>query len=342
MKSNSSIHAALRVPHPLGSSKIRAILFDAENGDQEVGETVYLKPRSIRKTQLLWVDLEAASQSELRDLAAVLSLPEGPIEGYLGTETNPLLETCGKFFWLRVVVVDDTAGPGFSGTVLTMIAGGNIVITLHRQRIPFLDAFRDGRSGKDAVGILTAGSLIASLLDWQLETYFGAVSKFEMSVERLEVEVLAPRPRDCLSELRALRKGASRLRRMLAPHRVVFSALSRPDFRPQEDEKTERHFRVLDTHFERAMDMVENARDLVVGSFELFGTQTALTVNETMKLLTFATVVIGVLAVIGGVLGMNFEVPFFKTGVVGFSVVVVAMVGLALGAVAFGRWRRWF
>ena len=90
------------------------------------------------------------------------------------------------------------------------------------------------------------------------------------------------------------------------------------------------------------MDMVENARDLVVGSFELFSSQTALTANETMKVLTFVTVVIGMLAVIGGILGMNFEAPFFKTGVVGFSVAVGLMLVLAAGAVLLGHRRRWF
>lgn len=324
------------------ASSIEAVLFDAESGDCIYDGSLYLKPSALRKNQLLWIDMLDPPVEELHRLAEALSLPQGAIEGYSGTDTNPALESCGKCFWLRVVAVAETPGHDFTGTVLTMIAASNMVITLHRNPVEFLDSFRKGRAGQGGVGQLTAGSFIASLLDWQLGTYFSAVSKFEMSVERLEVEVLGPRTRDCLVDLRTLRKGASRLRRMLAPHRVVFSALPRPDFRPEEDEKTDRHFRALDTHFERAMDMVENARDLVVGSFELFSSQTALAANETMKVLTFATVVIGVLAVIGGILGMNFEAPFFKTGVAGFATAVGTMLVLGVGAIFFGRRRRWF
>ena len=320
--------------------RMRAMLFDAQRGNREIGTD---EPLELERSsdQLVWVDLEDPSEDDVHKLATHLSLPSAAVDGYLGTETNPTLQNCGKCFWLRVVAVADTSGHEFTGTVLTIVAGSNFVATLHRTPVEFLETFRQGTASKGGVGALGSGSFVAALLDWHLGTYFEAVSRFELAVERLEVEVLSTEPRDCLAELRLLRKGASRLRRMLAPHRIVFTALSRPDFRPEEDELTDRHFRVLDTHYERAMDMVENARDLVVGSFELFSSQTALAANETMKVLTFVTVVVGVLAVIGGVLGMNFEAPFFKTGVRGFSVAVALMLILAGISVFLGRKRRW-
>ena len=101
-----------------------------------------------------------------------------------------------------------------------------------------------------------------------------------------------------------------------------------------------RHFRALEQRFDRAMDAVENARDLVVGSFELFATRSAERTNDTMRALTFATVLLGSLAVIAGVLGMNFQVPLFETGMHGFWIAIGAMGGIALMAVAASG-RRW-
>lgn len=325
-----------------GASQVRARMFDAENGNREITELNTELGKSLAEDQLLWIDLLDPSEAQLKELAETFSLPASVVDGYLGTDTNPEFQNCGGCFWLRVIAVKDTPGNTFSGTVLTIIAGKNLVVTLHRHPVEFLDSFRAGGSRSDDVGALGSGSFVAALLEWHLGTYFEAVSRFEVGVERLEVDILSPEPKNVLGELRSLRKGASRLRRMLAPHRVVFAALPRPDFRPDEDEATQRHFRTLDVHYERAMDMVENARDLVVGSFELFSSQTALIANETMKVLTFATVVIGVLAVVGGILGMNFEAPFFKTGLIGFAVAVGTMLVLAVSAILFGRWRRWF
>lgn len=321
---------------------LHAVLFDAVAGDRTLHALDASVLQGLGDRQLLWIDLLDPAEEQLRALAAQLSLPAAAIDGYLGTDTNPRLEPGGKCFWLRVVSINDDPGLEFSGTVLTMIAGRNLVITLHHHPVAFLEEFRAVQPDHGDVGELGAASFVSALLDWQLGTYFEAVSRFEMAVERLEVDILAEKPRPCLAELRGLRKGASRLRRMLAPHRVVYTALARPDFRPGEDPRTEQHFSALDTHYERAMDMVENARDLVVGSFELFSSQTALTANETMKVLTFATVVIGILAVLGGVLGMNFPAPFFETGTAGFMVAVGLMLVIAAVSIWIGKRRQWF
>lgn len=324
------------------TSAVTALLFDAEDGDREIARIDGNLGKSLTESQLLWIDMHDPSEDQIRHLAGTLSLPDSAVEGYLGTDTDPIVENCGNCFWLRVVAVDETSGNAFSGKVLTIIAGQNLVVTIHKHPVEFLESVRENKSAKGRVGKLGAGSFVSALLDWQLGTYFEAVSRFEIGVERLEVDVLSEIPRDCVTELRSLRKGASRLRRMLAPHRVVFSALPRPDFRPEESEQTKRHFGTLDTHFERAMDMVENARDLVVGSFELFSSQTALAANKTMKVLTFVTVVVGMLAVISGILGMNFQAPFFRTGMLGFLSAVALMLVLGVSSLFLGKRRRWF
>jgi Mg2+ and Co2+ transporter CorA len=97
----------------------------------------------------------------------------------------------------------------------------------------------------------------------------------------------------------------------------------------------------LEQRFERAMDAVENARDLVVGSFELFTTRSAQRTNDTMRVLTFVTVLIGMLAVIAGALGMNFKAPLFDTGTSGFWTTIGTMVVISIIATVIARWRKW-
>ena len=322
-------------------SSVRATLFDADQGDRLVKDLTAVPADGLSARQLLWIDLQSPAESELRSVASALSLPHASIGGALDGGTNPVLHDCGDYFWLRAVAVDDEPGTDFQGSVLVLIAAKNIVVSIHEQPIEFIEQLRNRDSRRSDIGALGAASFTASLLDWHLSTYFQAVSRFEMEVERLEVDILSETPRECLGELRALRKAASRLRRMLAPHRTVFAGLARPDFRPTEEERTDSHFLALEQNYERAMDMVENARDLVVGSFELFSSQTALVTNESMRTLTFATVVIGMLAVIAGILGMNFETPFFKAGTVGFAVAAGAMLLLAAAAILIGRKRDW-
>src|SRR5690606_26937089 len=221
-------------------------------------------------------------------------------------------------------------------------AGDNIVVSVHADGIGFIDDLMGREAVASHIGRLGADSFVAALLDWQLSTYFDAVSRFEAAVDVLEQAILSERARSCLPRLRQMRKAALRLRRLLAPHRAVFGALSRPDFRHDDRPETERHFEALDTRFERAMDMVEHARNLVVGSFELFSSQTALRTDRSMRVLTFVTVITGLLATVAGVLGMNFKAGFFDAGNAGFLIAVGAMLVFGGGSVALARSRGWF
>jgi len=128
---------------------------------------------------------------------------------------------------------------------------------------------------------------------------------------------------------------------MMSAHRAVFAAMDRPDFRPSADGAVNEHFQTLDVHFQRAMDAVEGTREMVIGSFELFSNQTALRTNDVIRVLTVVTALMGGLAVIAGVLGMNFNLPIFETGWPGFAIAVGSMLVLAVAGLVLARWRRW-
>ena len=253
--------------------------------------------------QMLWVDVQGDDEALFEQVREALSLPRPEFPG----KSQPALMDLGECFAVRVVAVHPANGHGFDGDVLDLHGARNRLVTRHRTALPFLDAG----------------------------------SGYEAAVERLELEIFDDRHLGSLPELRTLRRGASRLRRMLSPHRAVYGLLSRPDFRPGEGRDAARHFGALDGRFERAMDMVENCRDLVMGSFDLFSNQTALRTNASMSVLTFATVVLGILAVVAGMLGMNFKAGFFDA-TSGFWYATGALVMIGLAALLLGRWRKWF
>jgi Mg2+ and Co2+ transporter CorA len=319
----------------------RARLFDARGRDAAVA-CDDLAAVELSDHHLLWVDLTSPSPGRLDEVWTALSLPAAARAEVDSSRTTPCLQKTGDVFWVRVVSVSGNDGLALQGQVLTLVATRNAVVSVHDDPLSFVDALFEREAAGSDIGALSAESFVASLLDWHLVTYFDTVADFEIAVERLEVGILTKRQRELLPELRRLRRAASRLRRMLAPHRAVFSALSRPDFRPSETAEANAHFAALDTRYERAMDMVENTRDLVVGSFELFTSQIALQTNNSMRLLSFIAVVVGSLAVIAGILGMNFDAPLFKTQATGFWTAVGAMVLLATGAILLARHRRWF
>ncbi len=323
-------HAATHIP---------CVLFDAlgEDRDVDVAELAGIVPTG---DQLLWVDACGLAPDALTDLISTLGFPAGVAESLTAETTDLRLRNHGDYFELRVIAVAPGKDLRFSGDMLGIAAGANRVLTVHAVEIPFLTALRRRERGNTRLGMLDATTFVAALLDWHLGTYFDAVSAFEQVADKLETAILEDHdPQLC--DLRDMRRSATVLRTLLAPHRRVFAALRRPDFRP-EDAVAEAQFAVLDSHFDRAMDRVDYTRELVVGSFEMFSSRMAFRTNENMRALTFVTVVIGVLAVLAGLFGMNFDAPIFATGERGFWFSVGGMLALLVASLVVGKWRNLF
>lgn len=105
----------------------------------------------------------------------------------------------------------------------------------------------------------------------------------------------------------------------------MFEAVARPDYDPGQLPDVARHWQLLSGRYSKTMAAVETARDLVNGSFDVYTSRVAHGTNETMRLLTVVTVILGTLAVVGGALGMNFQAELFETADKGFWWTVAGM-----------------
>jgi magnesium transporter len=324
------------------SPEIRVLLFDAEGKDRTVpAEDVDLSRLSTN--ELAWIDIRVRDAAQIDAALRVFGIEGLPLTSLM-EHRNGAWFTQRDWFGARAIAPTWEADhETFSGAAWLLAVGPNVVVTVHRRHIAFLEDLFANEDPESRVGMISADSFAAALLDRLLTTYFDAVDAFEQRLDRLEVEILEPKLRHThLPALRRLRRAISILRRLLSAHRDVFDTFSRPDFQPDQDEKIEAQFRSVSKRYERAVDAVENARDLVVGSYELLSTRLSQRTNESMRLLTFATVLLGSLAVIAGVLGMNFRASLFDTGSEGFWTATGLMALVVLGALLLARRRGWW
>jgi magnesium transporter len=291
--------------------------------------------------QLLWVHLTAPAPEHVLEVARALRLPSPAARFLHEPDGDPELRNFRTCFGLRVHEADFVHELHVRASPLLVVCGPNTILSVSDVVLDCVHDLRERQRQNIEVGALSAESFVVALLDGQLSSFFDAMSRLEGEVERLELRILEDRQPECLDLLRDLRQASSRLRRVLAAHRNVYAGLARPDFQPNQAQEVNQQYAALDARYDRAMDIVEHGRDLVVGSFELFTTRATMSVNHTMQVLTFATVLIGVLAVVAGVLGMNFEAPFFASGERGFWTAVVSLGLIAVGAIVLGRRRGW-
>jgi Mg2+ and Co2+ transporter CorA len=228
--------------------------------------------------------------------------------------------------------------PRLETAAIDIVAAPNVVVTAHDGSVAAFDAFMDTMHGDTRLGTLDAATFMAALVDQVLASYLEAVEDVERRVDALdELALRSPDPESFLDEIVDARRRVGALRRTLAPLRVALVPLGRPDMEIPELGKPWPG--VLD-RLERTIDAVENARELIIGSFDVFMARSAERTNDIMKTLTILNAILLPAVVVAGVMGMNFRVGFFDDPM-NFWFVIVAMVTLATGILAFSRWRRW-
>jgi Mg2+ and Co2+ transporter CorA len=136
----------------------------------------------------------------------------------------------------------------------------------------------------------------------------------------------------------AIRRQIAVVRRALTPNREALGPLVRPDFEVHED--VVRAWPGTLERLERAIDAIEKSRELLVGSFDIYLGQAAHRSNDVMKILTILSAIVLPGVVLAGVMGMNFQIPFFDEPQ-NFWLVIGAMVVFATVILVMARWRRW-
>ena len=322
---------------------IRALLYDADGHDENVDVTSDLVCR-LTDDQLLWIDIEGQLDATAVGLGAILGVTPEMVKRVTDVERPPYLDNYPNCFAFAIDAPDerDQDGADKPGAQLGFIVGDRWLLTIHAAPVAYLNAFTAQDKGETAIGKLSPALLAASLLDWHLTQYFVEVADIEASVDKLDVEILNEGThRSVLARIVAIRTRVSKLRAQLATQRPIFYGFARPDFMLNYEKNAIDPFARLSVRYDRAIDEVERTRDVVVGSFELFTSMTTEQTNTLVKALTLLTAVIGFCGLIAGVLGMNFDLPFLKTGLIGFEQVVGSMVGISVIAVIVARWRRW-
>ena len=212
-------------------------------------------------------------------------------------------------------------------------------MTVHDGRLAAIDEYVTEMKEERELGRLDAAAFTAGLLDAILTVYFRQIEAIERDIDALDdVAVRSRRDSSFLSDVLAVRRRIARLRRSLAPNREALLPLERPDFELRSD--LGEVWPGLLQRLERAIDAVENARELLVGSFDLYLGRSSNRTNEIMKVLTLVSSIALPGIVLAGIMGMNFKLPFFEVSS-NFFVVLGAMVAMSLAILAIARWRQW-
>ena len=315
---------------------IKAILSDAQGNDERV-DLASVSVESVDSDQLLWIDLEDPSNGELDTLKRTLRLPDDTWEAVRAEpQRADAFIRAGAIEVVLVALADELRD---DAVPLQILVGDVWIVTRHAGSMAFLDSHRDRVMDQREVGLLTPLELFISVLDWHVDSFFAAAEKLEREVDRLDYAALGSE-RDILDRMVRMRREIARVRRILTPHRAVFAEITRPDFLPGLEERQLGALVQVQQRLDMAAEAISNAREMLLGTFDVHMTRTAQRTNDIMRVLTLVSVILLPSVVVAGVMGMNFKVGLFDDPNM-FWVVLGVMGFMALTTLLVARWRGW-
>jgi len=315
----------------------QTILFDAEETRQL--EDLGKRPKRLGGDRLLWVDLDRDNPDEVEQVAAVLDLDDVTRARLAEAHDHPAFRDRGRY--LHITTYAPRADDGADLHAVECVVGENWVVTAHDEPVPVLEDFASRVSGSGDTGSLDGPGFLAALLEWVLGSYTEAFERIEERLEEFDVEAMRGNgTEDDIDTLVSMRRHVGHLRRALAAHRTALVALTHPELGPFGDHGSSERFVSLFARFESTLQEARDAREAIVGSFDVLIARSGHEMNHVMKILTLVSVILLPGALVAGVMGMNFKVGLFDHPQL-FWVVVVGIVAVAPLTLGLARMRRW-
>ena len=222
------------------------------------------------------------------------------------------------------------------------IVGEGWVATTHETDVQFVAEFSKALEGPSEAGALDAPAFLAVLLGWQIQSYRAAVDDVIRQIDKLDDDLLKPgwNGEKLIVPMVQIRRRISRLRRVLAPHRLVYHRLASPELDRLSTSESAASFKELADETGDVAEAVQNAREMLLGSFEILNAQATERTNNVMKTLTFVSILLLPSTLIAGVMGMNFKAGLFEHPSL-FYVTLAFMFALMLGGLFLAWHRGW-
>jgi magnesium transporter len=315
-----------------------AILFDRDQVERL--DDIEDRPRRLRGGRLLWVDVDRHSEDEAHRVARAFGLDNATRECLAESKDHPVFKDHGRYIHVTTYAPnEDDEGELIA---LECVVGENWVITAHDEPIPVLEEFAARVSGSGDTGSLDGPGFLAALLEWVLGAYSAAFERIEHRLEEFDIEAMRGRAEgsEYIERLIEMRKEVGKLRRALAAHRLALISLTHPELEALGDNDSGERFASLLRRFESTVQEARDAREAIVGSFDVLIARSGHRMNEIMKVLTLTSVILLPGALIAGVMGMNFNVGLFDQAGL-FWAVVAAIVLIAPVTIGLAKMQRW-
>jgi magnesium transporter len=284
----------------------------------------------------VWIDVTGPDDGEAAMMRDLLHFHPLAIEDTRNQHQRPKVEEYPQHLFL-ILNPGELCDCEVQFRELDVFVAKNLVVTVHPKEEPALDEAQR-RVSRLFPDTANAAHVLYALLDTVVDGYFPMLDELGDEIDTLEDLVLEKPSHETLERLFRLKRQLVLIRKVVAPQRDAMTLINRRDLPYLETEQLSYYLRDVQDHLLRITDMADTFRDLLSSGIDLYMSATSNRLNRVVNRLTVVTIVIGVLAVITGFYGMNFEhnwPPFAAPW--GVPVAIAMMIAAVVIAVAVVR-----
>ena len=263
--------------------------------------TSALPPLLANPDARVWVDVTVQPHHDIADITALLDLHPLIADDIKDRNQRAKVEEIDGT--LHIVLFWITYEGQANELEVDLVLDHRSLLTVHE---PGWDPFATPQLHGDPGSILKRGPdfMLYVLIDGIVDAYFPVLDAIEDEIDTLQDDVIAKPTQWTLQRLFALKRELISLRRAMSPAREVFNQLTNRDLGLVTPDHLV-YFRDVYDHLIRVTDELDNDRELVSGTLDVYLSTVNNNLTVIMKRLTGVTVILAGIAAFAGIFGMS-------------------------------------
>ncbi len=293
---------------------------------------------------LTWIHLERPQQADAQMLAERFGWHPLDLEDVLSRRQRPKVDEYPDYlFGVLHFPVYDKAIQRLNAAELDLFVGNGYLVTLPAvELLPVTRLFARSQEDdelREQLFSKGSGYLLYHILDDLFDYCFPILDKIGHKLDSIEDDMFEKRAEEVVRDLSNVKQEIISYRKIIKPERSTLRLLERQieRFLPED---LELYFDDIVDASERIWDLLDNFKEVVEALEDTNESVISHRQNDVLRILTVVSVVLLPLTLITGIFGMNVRFPGWETATA-FWAIAGGMLALAVGLIAFFRYKRW-
>lgn len=223
---------------------------------------------------------------------------------------------------------------------VSLFIGANYLVTVHTGPIADITATLARWRAPRSPLAHRVGALVHALLDAMVDDYFPLMDQVADRVEDLEDTIFIKFDERSIETMFRLKKDLLAMRRVVAPERDVLNVLLRRQL-PIFAAEDVAYLQDVYDHIVRVTDNIDTYRDLLSSALDSYLSLQSNKLNQIMKTLTVASIILMTAALITGFYGQNFKVFHELNWPIGSLWALILIAVTTIISVLYFRRKKW-